>query len=125
MIFERSASSGACSESASRIGMSDSVSLRIPGAQPTVEMPVRRWVMPRSGSFRAAPSTLSRFIIGSPIPMNTRWLSGSMRRKCRTWSRISLAVRLRPNFIAPVAQNVQVSGQPDCEETQTERRPSR
>ena len=27
--------------------------------------------------------------------------------------------------IAPVAQNVQVSGQPDCDETQTERRPSR
>ena len=25
----------------------------------------------------------------------------------------------------PVAQNVQVSGQPDCDETQTERRPSR
>ena len=28
------------------------------------------------------------------------------------------AVRLRPNFIEPVAQNVHVSGQPDCEETQ-------
>ena len=54
MIFERSASSGACRESASRIGMSDSVSLRMPGAQPTVEMPVRRWVMPRSGSRRDA-----------------------------------------------------------------------
>ena len=36
-----------------------------------------------------------------------------MRRKCRTWSRISPAVRLRPNFISPVAQSVQVSGQPD------------
>ena len=48
-----------------------------------------------------------------------------MRRKCRTWSRISEAVRLRPKLIGPVAQNVHVSGQPDCEETQTERRPSR
>ena len=48
-----------------------------------------------------------------------------MRRKCSTWSRISEAVRLRPNLIVPVAQNVHVSGQPDCEETQTERRPSR
>ena len=38
-----------------------------------------------------------------------------MRRKCSAWSRISDAVRLRPNFIEPVAQNVQVSGQPDCE----------
>ena len=48
-----------------------------------------------------------------------------MRRKCSTWSRISDAVRLRPNFIVPVAQNVHVSGQPDCEDTQIERRPSR
>ena len=80
--------------------------------------------MPMSGSLREAASTLSRFIIGSPMPMKTRWLTGSMRRKCSTWSRISAAVRLRPNFILPVAQNVQVSGQPDCEETQIERRPS-
>ena len=48
-----------------------------------------------------------------------------MRRKCSTWSRISDARRLRPKRIAPVAQKVQVSGQPDWEETQTERRPSR
>ena len=65
------------------------------------------------------------FISGSPMPMNTRWSTGSMRRKCSTWSRISEAVRLRPKLIVPVAQNVHVSGQPDCEETQTERRPSR
>ena len=32
---------------------------------------------------------------------------------------------MRANFILPVAQNVHVSGQPDCEETQIERRPSR
>ncbi len=97
----------------------------MPGTQPTVEMPVRRCVMPTSGSFLDAASTWSRFIIGSPMPMNTRWSTGSMRRKCSTWSRISAAVRLRPNFIVPVAQNVHVSGQPDCEETQIERRPSR
>ena len=71
------------------------------------------------------PSTASMFIIGSPIPMNTRWLTASARRKCSTWSRISHEFRLRPNRIEPVAQNVHVSGQPDCEETQTERRPSR
>ena len=35
------------------------------------------------------------------------------------------AVRLRRKRIWPVAQNVQVSGQPDCEERQSERRPSR
>ena len=48
---------------------------------------------------RAAPRGLehvSRFSIGSPIPMNTAWSIGSMRRKCRAWSRISDAVRLRP-----------------------------
>lgn len=38
---------------------------------------------------------------------------------------ISALVRLRANFIAPVAQNVQLKGQPDCEERQSERRPSR
>ena len=97
----------------------------MPGTQPTVETPVRRCVMPTAGSRAAASRTASRFISGSPMPMNTRWSSGSMRRKCRTWSRISDALRLRPNFIVPVAQNVQVSGQPDWEETQTERRPSR
>ena len=48
-----------------------------------------------------------------------------MRRKWSAWSRISDAVRLRPNAIEPVAQNVQVSGQPDCDDTQIERRPSR
>jgi hypothetical protein len=82
-------------------------------------------VIPASGSRSHAPSTASSASIGSPMPMNTRWSTGSMRRKCSTWSRISLAVRLRPNFIVPVAQNVHVSGQPDCEETQTERRLSR
>ncbi len=62
---------------------------------------------------------------GSPIPMNTRWFTGDERRKWSTWSRISHAVRFRPNAIWPVAQNVQVSGQPDWDETHTERRPSR
>ena len=81
--------------------------------------------MPMSGSRRAASITLSRFSIGSPMPMNTAWSTGSMRRKCSAWSRISEAVRLRPNAIWPVAQNVQVSGQPDCDERQSERRPSR
>ena len=77
------------------------------------EIVVRRGVIPRSGRRRAAASTSSRFSIGSPIPMNTAWPTGSARRKCSAWSRISDAVRLRPNAICPVAQNVQVSGQPD------------
>ena len=45
-----------------------------------------------------------------------------MRRKCSAWSRISEALRLRAKRICPVAQNVHVSGQPDCEERQSERR---
>ena len=97
----------------------------IPGTQPTVEIAVRRLVTPRSGSRSQAASTLSMFIVGSPMPMKTTWSIASTRRKWSAWSRISSAVRLRPNFILPVAQKVQVSGQPDCEETQTERRPSR
>ena len=78
-----------------------------------------------SGSRSQAPSTLSRFISGSPMPMNTRWSTSSLRRKCSAWSRISDVVRLRPNFIVPVAQKVQVSGQPDCDDTHSDRRPSR
>ena len=126
MIRDRSSSSAAWSESASRIGSSTSSTNRLrPGSQPTVEIVVRRCVMPRSGSRRAAASTSSRLSIGSPIPMKTQWSTSVSRRKWSAWSRISDAVRLRPNAIAPVAQNVHVSGQPDCEERQSERRPSR
>ena len=59
------------------------------------------------------------------MPMKTQWSTASSRRKWSAWSRISETVRLRPKRIAPVAQNVHVSGQPDCDETQIERRPSR
>jgi hypothetical protein len=125
MICERSASSGACSESASRTLESVSASRSMPGTQPTVEIAVRRAVMPRSGSRSHAASTLSRFIIGSPMPMKTAWSTSVLRRKCRAWSRISLVVRLRPNFMAPVAQKVQVRGQPDWLLRHSELRPSR
>jgi len=122
---ERSASSAACNESARRNGIGCSASRSIPGIQPTVEIAVRRWEMPTSGRRSQAASTLSRFSSGSPIPMKTQWSIASIRRKWSAWSRISEAVRLRANFICPVAQNVHVSGQPDCEETQIERRLSR
>ena len=118
--------SAACSESASRIGSSTSSTNRFrPGIQPTVEIVVRRCVIPIAGSRRAAASTSSRLSIGSPIPMNTAWSTSTRRRKWSAWSRISEAVRFRPNAIAPVAQNVHVSGQPDWEDRQSERRPSR
>ncbi len=97
----------------------------MPGIQPTVETVMRRWPMPMSGSRSQAASTCSTLISGSPMPMNTQWSIASVRLKCSAWSSISEAVRLRPKRIAPVAQKVQVSGQPDCEERQIERRPSR
>jgi len=125
MISVRSASSGACSEKASRIGAGSAASRSIPGTHPTVEIVVWRCETPTPGSRRQAASTASRFIIGSPMPMKTTWSTSSMRRKCSAWSRISDAVRLRPNLIEPVAQNVHVSGQPDCELRQSDRRPSR
>ena len=104
--------------------MSDAASLSIPGIQPTVEIVVRRFVIPTSGSRRQASRTASRFIIGSPMPMKTAWSMRSARRKWSAWSMISDAVRLRPNFIWPVAQNVHESGHPDCDDRHSERRPS-
>ena len=50
---------------------------------------MRRWVTPRSGSRSQAASTLSMFIVGSPIPMKTTWSISSIRRKWSAWSRIS------------------------------------
>ena len=70
---------------------------------------MRRLVIPMSGSRRQASITASRFIIGSPMPMKTAWSTRSMRRKNRAWSRISEAVRLRPNFI--VARGAERAGQ--------------
>jgi hypothetical protein len=125
MISERSASSAAWSDSASRTGGPSSASLSIPGIQPTVEIPMFECAIPTSGRRSHAASTLSRFMSGSPIPMNTAWFTASLRRKWSAWSRISEAVRFLPNFIEPVAQKVHVSGQPDWLDRQSERRPSR
>ena len=83
------------------------------------------WAIPMSGKRSQAARTLSRFMSGSPMPMNTAWFTASLRRKCSAWSRISEAVRLRPKRIVPVAQNVHVSGQPDWLDTHNDRRPSR
>ena len=97
----------------------------MPGIQPTVETPMFECAMPMSGKRSHAAKTLSTFMSGSPIPMKTAWFTFSLRRKWRAWSRISDAVRLRPKRMVPVAQNVQVSGQPDWLDTHSERRPSR
>jgi hypothetical protein len=97
----------------------------MPGIQPTVEIAVLDVAMPSSGRRSQAASTLSRFMSGSPMPMKTAWFTASVRLKWSAWSRISEVVRLRPNFIRPVAQNVHVSGHPDWLDRQSERRPSR
>src|SRR3954462_10612916 len=75
MIALRSASSAAWSERARRIGIGLAARRSMPGIQPTVETAVRRFVMPRSGRRSQAPSTWSRFIIGSPLPLDTAWAS--------------------------------------------------
>ena len=48
--------------------------------------------------------------------------SRSIRARARSCSTISPERRLRPSPIAPVAQNVHASGQPDCDERHTVRR---
>ena len=47
------------------------------------QMGARRDAIPTSANRRHASSTESRFIIGSPIPMNTAW---SGRASLRKWS---------------------------------------
>jgi hypothetical protein len=107
------------------LGASSASIRSIPGIQPTVLIAVRRAPMPMSGRRSQAASTLSTLMSGSPMPMNTAWSTSVLRRKWRAWSTISAVVRLRPNFIAPVAQNVHVSGQPDWLLRHSDRRPSR
>ena len=125
MIFERSASSGACSESASRIGMSDSVSLRIPGC-PADGRDARAAVgdaevgqLPR----RAEDVVEVHHRLAHPHEHEVveRLDAAEVQDLVEDLARGQVAAELH----RPVAQNVHVSGQPDCEETQTERRPSR
>ena len=90
---------------------------RSPGSQPTVEIVVRRWVIPTSaGATRRQDGVRIQERLAHAHVHGV--VHRSARRKWRAWSRISEAVRFRPNCIAPVAQNVHVSGHPDCEERQ-------
>ena len=73
------------------------------------------------GSLRivSVTSTAFQFMSGSPIPMNTMFVTligGSSRRISRTCPAISNASRLRLKPIAPVAQNAHCSAQPACDE---------
>ena len=77
----------------------------------------------RRGSLSAATAsrTRSRFSSGSPMPMNTMFVSrlpssASDRAAWRTWSRISAVSRSRSKPSSPVAQNGQPTAQPACDE---------
>mmetsp|Transcript_29611 Transcript_29611/g.95170 ORF Transcript_29611/g.95170 Transcript_29611/m.95170 type:complete len:227 (-) Transcript_29611:218-898(-) len=121
----RSRSSAACTDQASRAGSGSSARM-CPGDGPTVETQTyerpswkpKGWTI--ACSARETSSTLSA---GSPMPMNTTFLSGGMPC-CRTaaaaacsCARISSAARERSRPIVPVAQKVQPCRQPTCEET--------
>ena len=63
--------------------------------------------------------------IGSPIPMKTAVVDLLDAAEVERLVEDLRGVRFRPKRIDPVAQNVHVSGQPDWDERQRERRPSR
>ena len=96
------------------------VSRRIPGTTPEVDTVMWRAPSPnrwRSFSASIAASTLSRLRSGSPIPMNTMFVSrcpsaSSRRAASRAWSTISAASRSRVNPSSPVAQNGHPTAQP-------------
>ena len=96
----------------------------MPGTQPTVEIGCAR-ARRRRGQPLAGGEHRVEVEQRLAHPHEDGVVDLAVRRKCSAWSRISDAVRLRPNFIEPVAQNVQASGQPDWLERQRERRPSR
>ena len=123
---ERSRGSAAWIESASRIGCSTSSTNRVsPGSQPTVEIVVRRCVIPTSRQPQRRRLHLVEVedrlahphedeVVHRLDPPEVQHLVEDLR---------GAQVAAEPH--RAVAQNVHVSGQPDCEETQIERRPSR
>ena len=102
----------------------------MPGTQPAVEIAMLRAPSPKPSASLARwqkPSTSSTFCSGSPMPISTtlpmRCPSPRASRAAHSsCSKISPRVRSRPRPMAPVAQNVQPSAQPDCDDTQTVRR---
>jgi hypothetical protein len=70
----------------------------------------------------SAGDTAFQFMSGSPIPMNTMFVTAtgsSSRRISRAWPAISNGSRFREKPIAPVAQNAQRSAHPACDEMQS------
>ena len=63
--------------------------------------------------------------MGSPIPMKTAWSTSLDAAEVECLIEDLRDGQFLPKRIAPVAQNVHVSGQPDWDERQSDRRPSR
>jgi hypothetical protein len=129
----RSASSGACSDTASDTSLA-SESLSIIGTRPAVDRVTRLLARPKPLSSRIRPmarTTLSKFSSGSPMPIMTtlvslRWWCGTLPRcfaATQTWPMISAVLRLRLKPWVPVEQKVQASPQPTWLDTQSVPRP--
>ena len=119
----RSASSGACSETASVTGSGNSASRSMPGTTPTVDTVRWRAEMPTSSCSRVHASSTG-VDVGERLAhahehdvarrvAATRAARGAPARRSR---RRRGAARSRPG---PVAQNVQPIAQPACDETHT------
>ena len=87
---------------------------RIPAVRPTVEIVIRRALMPSPSAAVAcakAGSRRSRLASGSPMPITTMWLRRSSARSsrwsCNICSRISPRERLRTTPSMPLAQKAQ------------------
>ena len=98
---------------------------RIPGTQPTVEIAVRRWVMPSVGQPLAGAEHGVEVHHRLAHAHEHAVVDGLDAAEVQRLVEDLRGGQVAAERIAPVAQNVHVSGQPDCEETQSERRPSR
>mmetsp|Transcript_57463 Transcript_57463/g.159953 ORF Transcript_57463/g.159953 Transcript_57463/m.159953 type:complete len:209 (+) Transcript_57463:318-944(+) len=121
-ICSRSSCVGACSDTASLILGSSSISLRMLWMIPTVETVMPLGAKPkRNGSTSPLMAwvTPSKFSSGSPMPMKTTFETGRRDRACTSCSWISPAHKLPWRPMVPVAQNVHPKRHPTCEEMQS------
>mmetsp|Transcript_1337 Transcript_1337/g.2920 ORF Transcript_1337/g.2920 Transcript_1337/m.2920 type:complete len:227 (-) Transcript_1337:612-1292(-) len=117
--------SGACSDTARVLCRRAPANRSSDRGTPTVEMVMCRAPMPTSAlSASCARRTLGMLSNGSPIPMNTTFVTRTPKCSSNdtTWSTISCGAKLRANPPFPVAQKVHRMGHPTCEETQAVRR---
>ena len=109
-----------CSESASAGLTGPSGNRANTRRSPTVEKTRSLWpIAPSVPSTWMASSTLSRLCAGSPIPMNTTFLTVRRERARTTCATISALPSWRCNPSRPVMQNAQPTAQPICVDTHT------